>query len=318
MDPTHSLQRDLDKLRLLSITAGKDYQPLIRQIINRLQEKYFTINNRYYGSYTPPTTGLQQPLITSGYRNATAQYAHFRYNKQGQIVQHLSAPNPQSYRWRIQTQPFNQTQPFKAFKDDLYDLDESQFETIKTDMPILAARRAHIEAFTPNGSGDKLVFRSLTTNFTFGKQAIASCNKHYDHTAPDLNCTCGFYAVPADKLTSYTFSDTVTLLVELSGKIIEHEEGFRAQKQQVCEVKIKKCGCGKPATLLLFDNTSDFKYFNDRTLSLASTCGGVRKLVPSFRYYCGTNQAAHTRTLGVDPISLTDLESKLGIPVRSW
>jgi hypothetical protein len=78
---------------------------------------------------------------------------------------------------------------------------------------------------------------------------FASCDM-YGHAAPDEDCTCGFYAVkwlhqllpPVPLRTSESGvnqgveSGIVLGRVELAGKIIEHEYGYRAERARIAEL----------------------------------------------------------------------------------
>lgn len=141
-------------------------------------------------------------------------------------------------------------------------------ETVEDDMPILAHRWARI---VPTATG--LTFASVAQNQTFEVDADAKC-ANYDrrqitammrsywsttttnpiwsepttHEAPAVSCSCGFYAVPADKLGEHEYNG-VALQVELSGRVIEHELGYRAEHQRVIQVTAPPCpGCGGKAT----------------------------------------------------------------------
>jgi hypothetical protein len=137
-----------------------------------------------------------------------------------------------------------------------------QLEVVRDTMPILAHRYAQIVS-TPDG----FMFKSVTDyGTTFGIDAEAACRVHATtrgmawsyglgpmpewmkpHRPPGAHCQCGFYAVPADKLPEYRYSG-VPLLVELSGRVIEHEFGYRAEHQRIVEVGRPMCpGCGQPA-----------------------------------------------------------------------
>jgi hypothetical protein len=77
---------------------------------------------------------------------------------------------------------------------------------------------------------------------------FASCDL-YGHVAPDEDCTCGFYAVnctrllatfpivtPASGLHQGIEFGVVLGRVELAGKIIEHEYGYRAERARIAEL----------------------------------------------------------------------------------
>src|SRR3954447_2441901 len=83
----------------------------------------------------------------------------------------------------------------------------------------------------------------------------AVCELGEPHAAPDADCTCGFYAVgDDDDLWRLGGGDPelVVLDVELSGRVIEHEHGYRASDQRVRGVSIpRRCvRCGREAALL--------------------------------------------------------------------
>jgi len=83
----------------------------------------------------------------------------------------------------------------------------------------------------------------------------ATCELGESHAAPDAECTCGFYAVDNDDdLWRLGGGDPelVVLDVELSGRVIEHQHGYRASDQRVRAVSIpRRCvRCGREAELL--------------------------------------------------------------------
>src|SRR5690606_19880757 len=70
---------------------------------------------------------------------------------------------------------------------------------------------------------------------------------------PHPNCTCGFYALPSkrDLMMTYTAMGNAIALVQLSGTVIEHEKGYRAERQTILQITDVTCGysvgCGRPA-----------------------------------------------------------------------
>lgn len=136
-------------------------------------------------------------------------------------------------------------------------LDMPEIETVESDMPILAHRIAYLYF------DRKKPFGSLNFDVRFGVDANARCRfrdrswyvtyppreKRAPCEAPGLDCECGFYALPSDISPWDEGSNYVTLLVELSGKVIEHETGYRAEHQRVIECQIPPCPfCGDVAT----------------------------------------------------------------------
>src|SRR5690606_1467162 len=64
--------------------------------------------------------------------------------------------------------------------------------------------------------------------------------------APHPNCTCGFYALPSkrDLMMTYTIMGNAIALVQLSGTVIEHENGYRAERQTILQITDVTCGHG--------------------------------------------------------------------------
>jgi DNA-binding CsgD family transcriptional regulator len=73
--------------------------------------------------------------------------------------------------------------------------------------------------------------------------AWASCRLDGTHDAPEDSCSCGIYALPT---LPAVVREVLPLIgsgfpivagrVELAGKIIEHERGFRAQRARIAEL----------------------------------------------------------------------------------
>jgi hypothetical protein len=82
----------------------------------------------------------------------------------------------------------------------------------------------------------------------YGAVADATCALD-DHDAPDAACSCGFYAV-ADEGSLWRLGadepELAVLDVELAGRVIEHDHGFRASHQRVRAVRFHgvcvRCG----------------------------------------------------------------------------
>lgn len=129
-------------------------------------------------------------------------------------------------------------------------------DIIEDDQPILATRYAGLRVYD-----GKAVFLSVGINDSeFGIIEDAVCrSKQYrltngsEHRAPDWDCSCGFWAVPADKLPKHAsdYGSQLILQVELSGDIIVHDEGYRAEHQEVLQVMIPDCPfCDEPVRIL--------------------------------------------------------------------
>jgi hypothetical protein len=95
-------------------------------------------------------------------------------------------------------------------------------------------------------------FRQLGDNYD--AVAEATCPLR-DHDAPDADCSCGFYAVADDTQLWRLGADLPNLAVldvELAGRLIEHQHGYRASHQRTLTVRLPgSCTrCGKPAEML--------------------------------------------------------------------
>jgi hypothetical protein len=85
----------------------------------------------------------------------------------------------------------------------------------------------------------------------YGARAHATCALA-DHDAPDADCSCGFYAVDDDTHLWRLGADEPELAVldvELAGRVIEHDHGYRASHQRVVKVQFHGVcvRCGKRA-----------------------------------------------------------------------
>jgi hypothetical protein len=129
---------------------------------------------------------------------------------------------------------------------------EPDLEVVQGDVPILAQRAARLVF-----KGNSEHWASLHKGGTFGVDADARCSfvlgSSFDrrHDSPAVDCHCGFYAVPCDIEPWVESGAYVTLLVELSGTVIEHEKGYRAAHQRVMECRIPPCRfCGAVASVV--------------------------------------------------------------------
>ena len=71
------------------------------------------------------------------------------------------------------------------------------------------------------------------------------------HSAPKRRCSCGFYCLHSLEATramacEEEYRSTVILEVEVRGRFIRYEEGFRYSSQRVLAVRTNRCVCGRP------------------------------------------------------------------------
>lgn len=143
-----------------------------------------------------------------------------------------------------------------------YHIDETSIPTVCETLPIIAHRAALIDVVRPVAYVDcqcnacevarsrihetSVRLRSISyIHHVLAVEQLARCTRDVTHQAPVLGCSCGFYAVPIGVATPRWFEDlSVDLLVELSGRVIEHETGYRAQHQRILEVRVNRCPCG--------------------------------------------------------------------------
>lgn len=156
-------------------------------------------------------------------------------------------------------------------------LETPDLERVQSDMPILAHRQARLHLGAPHGRP----FGSMFHQVRFGADSEAECLnlagmlEGNEHQAPHPGCSCGFYALPSDVDRFYSASVAVTLLVELSGVVVEHERGFRAQHQRVVECQVVPCEhCGERAELLVVVGSGQH-VTNVRCANHAPFAGGV-------------------------------------------
>lgn len=175
----------------------------------------------------------------------------------------------------------------------------------KDPMPILAKRGAYLCYDFDTG---KASFQSCNKSDEFSVDADAECLM-FRHKAPRTQCSCGFYAVPSDELCYPTIGG-VRLLVELSGVVIEHEEGYRAQHQRILECQIpRRKGDFEIHKLERSYNKADyvllarFNHGHGNTVAVPLCECHRRDIMDAYRKY--THRV----------ISVAQLEEKLGVKV---
>lgn len=91
-------------------------------------------------------------------------------------------------------------------------------------------------------------------------ESRAVCQLGMDHLVPSWACSCGFYAMPDEQALATAWGEArlshwAVLRVEVSGRVIEHERGWRASRQVVVEAAWEdRCHrCGRTAHGFGFD-----------------------------------------------------------------
>lgn len=91
-------------------------------------------------------------------------------------------------------------------------------------------------------------------------QDSAVCFWNHRHAPPKRRCSCGFYCLHAfEAARSMACEDeyrgTVILDVEVAGRFVRYEQGFRYSSQRVLAVRTTRCSCGRPASELVDSGT---------------------------------------------------------------
>lgn len=131
------------------------------------------------------------------------------------------------------------------------------------DQPFLAYKTARImfgtsKAIDASGGpklgeyGPHLMSAFTGWAYDLSDRAVCHVGGAREHPVPDLSCTCGFYAVPnSDDLQNAMSPDSVLIEVELFGKVIVYERGYRAERQRVLRYGFPTCWyCAGPSTLI--------------------------------------------------------------------
>lgn len=79
----------------------------------------------------------------------------------------------------------------------------------------------------------------------------AVCFWNHRHVPPKRRCSCGFYCVHSLETAEAMaceegYRSTVLLEVEVKGRFIRYESGFRYSNQRVVGLRTTRCRCGRP------------------------------------------------------------------------
>lgn len=87
---------------------------------------------------------------------------------------------------------------------------------------------------SPTLAALQLVVFSTAQNREITLDDIAKCGIGRDHRPPYPNCTCGFYAMKVRP----DWPGEAVAEVELFGVVIEHEKGWRAERQRIISIEL--------------------------------------------------------------------------------
>lgn len=193
--------------------------------------------------------------------------------------------------------------------------------------PILAARFIDLAWDLRQ---NKVLFSGVAMkSHLFGLDATARCDGSlHPGEAPNVGCRCGFYAVPSDQLDSHVgYGASLSAEVELFGRVIEHERGYRAQRQRILSLtrtgvlRPPRCRmCGHPVAR---DMAASYWGQSDRDRLLAAAMNQPRlSLLGWVHETCATSSGGRIYGMPghVSPsppvLSLREVEKQLGIPIK--
>jgi hypothetical protein len=182
--------------------------------------------------------------------------------------------------------------PDEGTRDDTLTLPESSSPT-----PFLATKYSRL-LWVP---GDHYLFggSGMGKATQYGIVARARClrvDPNEPHRIPDPDCECGFYAMAMGH-REILRSDFVEIEVELGGRVIVHDDGYRAEWQHVLKILV-------PRLCFICDEKAD-------ALAVACDTGGTHQAMP----FCASDIKPEYRVLNFEQIS-----QSLGVPVewREW
>lgn len=96
-------------------------------------------------------------------------------------------------------------------------------------------------------SSNQTVYRVEDTAVCFWNRA---------HSPPKRRCTCGFYCLHTFEearamACEARYRSTVILGVQVAGRFVRYEHGFRYSSQRVLSVRLNRCDCGRAATAVV-------------------------------------------------------------------
>jgi hypothetical protein len=182
------------------------------------------------------------------------------------------------------------------------------------DEPIRAVKRAVLRY-----TGEGVTLAATAWEHTYGPDATAVClqppERSHRTPAPDVHCTCGFHALRERRVAKVAIFPYVWLDVELLGRVIVHERGYRAGRQRVLAVLAGSAcriapPCPLPPATIVLDPLKDVFGIRDGPPEE----GNPLRLVP----WCSRHAPGQAEWVGspFPALNPSDLAGMLGTEVR--
>lgn len=130
----------------------------------------------------------------------------------------------------------------------------------------------------------------------YGAVADATCVQAPRHRPPNRWCDCGFYCLHSLQAAFALGCDSEyrrasVLEVSVSGRYIRYEQGFRYGRQQVRDVRVGRCRCGRMADVLV--ETGEGQVGWNRLVGSCAGCTGSHRALtfPEFSRLTGSGVA---------------------------
>lgn len=155
--------------------------------------------------------------------------------------------------------------------------------------------------------------RGVGYRVSYGPNDQAKCNPGYQvtassHAVPEASCTCGFYALRSrEEALNAGYSAHAVLEVELFGKVIKHERGYRAERQRVLAVHVLPSSAARGG-LVVLPPALDGDDMAALERAIAAFAASIKPGTPVGMYTRWDNERA---------FSLADLSNELGVEV-TW
>lgn len=112
-------------------------------------------------------------------------------------------------------------------------LEELELPQVHQELPLLGQRAVRVSI---DNDSEQLQLLSVVRNTQLELLDQATCS--FNHAVPAEGCGCGFWAIKPGTKEQY---HGIHATVELSGRVIEGDVGYRAQWQRILELHLPKC-----------------------------------------------------------------------------